>query len=95
MSEYRRPRRPPPTQFEKRPGLGAPYRIDLAHLSLKLAVELDGPNHQSTAQRKRDRRKDTWLKQMGWKVLRLTNVRALELCTTATCRRSIMAMFRS
>ena len=49
-----------------------PYRIDLALMEYKLAIECDGEYwHSSPEQKKRDARKNYYLKKHGWKVCRL------------------------
>ena len=56
------------------------YKVDLGNRTLKLAIELDGNTHYG----KRyllDQKKDTLLQSLGWKVLRIKNVKALEMCT--------------
>jgi len=50
-----------------------PYRIDFALPTVRLAVEIDGESHRSQERRERDRRKDEYLGQRGWTVLRFTN----------------------
>jgi len=47
------------------------FNIDFAFPSAKLAVELDPRWHRSPHKRPQDRRKDTYLKERGWVVLRL------------------------
>lgn len=49
------------------------YRIDLALMGQRIAIECDGKDyHSSPAQKARDRRKDAYLKQNGWKVMRFS-----------------------
>lgn len=49
-----------------------PYRIDLALLEYKLAIECDGEYwHSSPEQKRRDARKNYYLRKHGWKVCRL------------------------
>ena len=52
--------------------------MDLAHPDLKIAVECDGPSHQSKQQQVRDRIKERMLNDLGWIVLRFTNEVILE-----------------
>jgi very-short-patch-repair endonuclease len=52
------------------------YRIDLALVSPRIAIECDGKNfHSSPKARARDRRKDKCLKVNGWLVLRFSGRR--------------------
>jgi very-short-patch-repair endonuclease len=49
------------------------YRIDLALLGPRIAIECDGKAYHSTPKAKeRDRRKDKYLKENGWRVLRFS-----------------------
>ncbi|MEH6992627.1 DUF559 domain-containing protein [Neobacillus drentensis] len=49
------------------------YRIDLALIGPRIAIECDGKAYHSSPKAKaRDRRKDKCLKENGWKVLRFT-----------------------
>lgn len=49
------------------------YKVDLAHPGLKVAVEVDGPSHNTPKWRFLDARKTAVLNCLGWKVLRFTN----------------------
>ncbi|MGD6879291.1 endonuclease domain-containing protein [Bacillus infantis] len=50
-----------------------PYCIDLALIAYKIAIECDGREfHSSPEAKKRDRRKDAYLRKNGWIVLRFT-----------------------
>ncbi|ARK30760.1 endonuclease domain-containing protein [Halalkalibacter krulwichiae] len=52
------------------------YRIDLALIGSKLAIECDGKAyHSSPAQKAHDRRKNAFLRKHGWKVLRFSGKR--------------------
>lgn len=49
------------------------YRIDIALVRYRLAIECDGKAYHSSKQQKaHDRRKNAFLKRHGWKVLRFT-----------------------
>jgi very-short-patch-repair endonuclease len=49
------------------------YRIDLALPTYKIAIECDGHQYHSTPEQKaHDRRKNAYLRQQGWKVLRFS-----------------------
>ncbi|RKL69146.1 hypothetical protein CR203_03700 [Salipaludibacillus neizhouensis] len=51
-------------------------RIDIAFPFQKLAIETDGKaNHTSPKDKARDRRKDKYLQEHGWRVLRFTGTR--------------------
>lgn len=50
-----------------------PYRIDLALYEYRLAIECDGKEwHSTPKQKRRDARKNYYLKKNGWKVCRLS-----------------------
>lgn len=57
----------------KTEGIPTHYKIDIANPVLKVAIEVDGGSHNSPVRRAMDKRKDTKLKQLGWKVLRFLN----------------------
>ncbi|MCM3032819.1 endonuclease domain-containing protein [Niallia sp. MER 6] len=49
------------------------YRIDIALISYRLAIECDGKQwHSSPEQKAHDRRKNRYLQKNGWKVLRFS-----------------------
>ena len=50
-----------------------PYIIDFACVAAKLVIEVDGPSHDELAQQTHDARRDAWLRQQGWRVLRIPN----------------------
>ncbi len=47
------------------------YAIDFAWVDKKIAIEVDGQFHRLPEYVERDKRKDEYLKENGWKVLRL------------------------
>lgn len=49
------------------------YRVDLASVKVKLAVEVDGDSHNTKLQKWIDKRKTAILEFLGWKVLRVSN----------------------
>lgn len=59
-------------------------KIDIAHPERMIAIELDGPSHQSPQRRRQDSQKTIYLAQNGWSVFRITNQRAEELSSTCT-----------
>lgn len=59
-------------------------KIDIAHPQQMIAIELDGPSHQSPQRRRQDSQKTIYLAQNGWSVFRITNLRADELSSTCT-----------
>lgn len=59
----------------KKPGSPYPrhYSIDIAMPKHKLAIEVDGPSHIGPKARTIDRRKERWLRQNKWSVIRVKN----------------------
>lgn len=57
-------------KFKRQKPLG-PYIVDFVCLRRKLVIEVDGGQHAERA--KRDRARDRWLEQEGFKVMRFWN----------------------
>ena len=49
------------------------YKVDLGLPTLKLAIEVDGADHNTKSQRLLDEKKTKCLNNLGWTVLRFTN----------------------
>ena len=47
------------------------FRIDFAWIDKKLAIEIDGSQHEKIEHKQRDIKKDEYLKSQGWQVLRI------------------------
>jgi hypothetical protein len=60
----------PVCQYEVPGPGGLTYRIDFAYPGVLVAVEVDGPHHRLDPVRARDRRRDAFLRSLGWEVLR-------------------------
>lgn len=60
-------------------GQGYPthYKIDLGDAALRLAVEIDGMSHKALSRREQDRKKEAFLRGLGWTVLRFSNEQVL------------------
>lgn len=56
---------------------GVTYRIDFAYLAVLLAIEIDGPTHALPEVKAKDRRRDAFLRSLGWEVLRFREERVL------------------
>lgn len=52
-------------------GKGHHYMLDFALLENKINIECDGPKHRCFAQQDKDRIRDSRLKALGWKVIRV------------------------
>ena len=64
------------TKFRRQLPCGA-YILDLAAVSARLAVEVDGESHYAGDGPARDAERDAWLEAQGWQVLRFTNPEVL------------------
>lgn len=64
-----------PTGHKIRDGSGYPshYKPDLVWLSQKVVVEVDGHSHDAKSRQQQDRRKEQFLRSLGWKVFRVSN----------------------
>ena len=78
------------TTEQRECGLPHALKPDVAIPSLKLAVELDGKSHKCFKVRDADKRKNLALVELGWSVLRLSNSRALWLCSTCKSREALL-----
>lgn len=48
-----------------------PYSIDFAWINKKLAIEIDGKQHELIENKEHDKKKDDFLTKNGWTVLRI------------------------
>ena len=62
-----------PTKKQKGTGYPYCYKVDIAILSKKVAIEIDGRSHGLIQRQVIDLKKDALLKSLGWTVLRFTN----------------------
>ena len=49
------------------------FIVDFVCFERRLIVEVDGPTHDSLEQRAKDHERDAWLRQQGFRILRLPN----------------------
>lgn len=63
---------------KKKSGFPNHYKIDLARPRKKIAVEIDGISHATKKVRAADKRKDQFLRDEGWTVIRVSNQQVLE-----------------
>ncbi len=66
-----------------------PYTVDFCCVALKLVIEVDGDHHQTDEGRRRDQRRDQFLAQLGYLVLRFPGYEVLR--DAAGVRRQIEA----
>jgi hypothetical protein len=57
----------------KHRGLPCRYLLDLAHPSKRINIEVDGDTHRTTTQKKKDRRRDRFLRKQEWEIIRISN----------------------
>ena len=62
-----------PQTFRRQKPIG-PFVVDFYCASAKLVIELDGAQHFTPEERKKDAERDTYLSELGIRVLRYTNV---------------------
>lgn len=66
------------------------YKADLACPEKMIVIEVDGGSHGTLARQAEDKKKDALLAQLGWKVLRVSNSRALKLSTICTSEATLL-----
>ena len=59
-------------KFRRQVPVGA-FIADFACLEAKVIVEVDGPSHETAVGQVRDAWRDRWLRDNGWRVVRVTN----------------------
>lgn len=68
------------------------YKADLACPEEMIVVEVDGASHGTLARQAGDKKRDALLAQLGWKVFRVSNSRALKLSTTCTSADTLLTL---
>ena len=68
IREYPIPTKPVRNIFKN---AASAYKADFANPEQKIVIELDGVSHLSMDQKKKDKKKTTILKALGWTVIRL------------------------
>ena len=61
------------------------FIVDFVCFDWRLVVEIDGPTHEDAEQRAKDLERDAWLREQGFRVLRLPNelvIASTELAVT-------------
>ena len=75
----------------KKSPLPVHYKIDLAHPAEKVAVEIDGSSHSGSRREETDARKDSFLRSIGWRVLRFREPFDYDLATRE-CANSVTGL---
>jgi very-short-patch-repair endonuclease len=59
-------------KFRRQVALGN-FIVDFVCFEQRLIVEIDGPSHDGAEQRARDQEREAWLREQGFRMLRLPN----------------------
>jgi len=73
----------------KKNKLAKHYKIDIALPKQMVAIEVDGPSHQSLERQAQDRKKENFLDMIGWTVLRFSNEEVM--ADTKKCVETVMS----
>ena len=63
----------------------APYTVDFCCVALKLIIEVDGEHHQTDEGRRHDQRRDRYLAEQGYEVLRIPGYEVLRNAAKVRC----------
>jgi len=66
------------------------YKLDIGNEALKIGVEVDGTSHGMLSRQLQDRKKDQFLRGLGWTVLRFKNAEVLG--NLAGCVQMVMSI---
>ena len=73
-------------------GMPQNIKLDIANPNLKIAIEIDGHSHATINRRNADKKQIEFLLRRGWCVLRLSNAKALWLCSTCKSKDILLTM---
>jgi len=62
-----------PTHRRRGSGFPACYKVDIGNQELRIAIEIDGHSHGALIRKQQDRKKEAFLRSVGWTVLRFSN----------------------
>ena len=74
------------TRMPRDSGYPTNYKLDVGNSELKIGIEVDGPSHCALKRREQDRKKEDFLRGLGWIVLRVSNRQALEETSSTISR---------
>jgi very-short-patch-repair endonuclease len=80
-----RDRRCEGAKFRRQAPIGR-FIVDFVCYEQRLIVEIDGPSHEDAEQQIRDRERDIWLGEQGFRILRLPNELAIASTELAVAR---------
>jgi hypothetical protein len=66
-----------PTRQKKNSGYPSHYKIDIGNQALMIGVEIDGESHSAIKRQEQDRKKEKFLRSIGWTILRFKNKEVL------------------
>jgi very-short-patch-repair endonuclease len=72
-------------KFRRQAPIGR-FIVDFVCYEQRLIVEIDGPSHEDAEQQIRDRERDIWLGEQGFRILRLPNELAIASTELAVAR---------
>lgn len=72
-----------PTKEPRGSGYPTCYKVDFGDPVRKIAIEVDGSSHSSLVRQAQDAKKTKLLTELGWLVLRISNLRVQQLYTTS------------
>lgn len=67
-----------PTRTKRSEGYPTHYKLDLADPERMLGIEIDGASHGLLSRQAQDRKKEKFLRSLGWTIIRFTNQQAIE-----------------
>ena len=76
MWEILRDFRPRGARFRRETPIG-PYIADFSWLSARIVIEVDGNSHETEHGRRHDIRRDAWMRENGFVVLRFDNAQVV------------------
>ena len=80
---------------KRQPGYPTHYKLDFAVIDKMLDIELDGPSHAAVSRREVDRRRDSRLTALGWRVLRIKNTEILSKSSTSQLRAYLTSLLQT
>lgn len=71
------------------------YKLDFANPKLMIGLEVDGNSHAAITRQAQDRKKETKLAELGWKVFRISNVEVAHLSLTSKLKEHLTTMLET
>jgi len=65
------------------------YKLDVANQEKRVCIEIDGPSHRAISRQEQDKKKENFLQNRGWLVLRFSNQEVLQ--NLETCLVMVLA----